>query len=90
MDALLQRLGRMSCGSCFKIIPRRWRVERTFGWLMHHRRLARGYETHPHRSEAIIHLAMIDLMARRLTGEATELARNPTRNQRQSTDQTLS
>jgi len=38
---------------------------------MHHRRLARDYERHPHRSEAMIHLAMIDLMARRLTGEAT-------------------
>lgn len=38
---------------------------------MHHRRLARDYETHPHRSEAMVHFAMIDLMARRLTGEAT-------------------
>jgi transposase len=37
----------------FKVIPRRWVVERTFGWLMHHRRLARDYETHPHRSEAM-------------------------------------
>ncbi|WP_344380930.1 IS5 family transposase [Streptomyces mauvecolor] len=55
----------------FKIIPRRWTIERSIGWLMHHRRLARDYETHPHRSEAMIHLAMIDLMARRLTGEAT-------------------
>ncbi|WP_329528501.1 transposase [Streptomyces sp. NBC_01462] len=55
----------------FKVIPRRWIVERTFGWLMHHRRLARDYETHPHRSEAIIHVAMIDLMSRRLTREST-------------------
>lgn len=47
----------------FKVIPRRWVVERTFGWLMHHRRLARDYETHPHRSEAMIRLAMIDLMS---------------------------
>lgn len=38
---------------------------------MHHRRLARDYETHPHRFEAMVHFAMIDLMARRLTGEAT-------------------
>jgi transposase len=38
---------------------------------MHHRRLARDYETHPHRSEAMIHLAMIDLVARRLADEAT-------------------
>ncbi|MCX5535196.1 transposase [Streptomyces sp. NBC_00006] len=55
----------------FTIIPRRWTIERSIGWLMHHRRLARGYERHPHRSEAMIHLAMIDLMARRLTQEAT-------------------
>ena len=40
-------------------------------WLMHHRRLARDYETHPHRSEAIIHVAMIDLISRRLTREST-------------------
>lgn len=51
----------------FKVIPRRWVVERTFGWLMHHRRLARDYETHPHLSEAMINIAMIDLMSRRLT-----------------------
>ncbi|MFG2824725.1 IS5 family transposase [Kitasatospora sp. NPDC048365] len=55
----------------FKVIPRRWVVERAFGWLMNHRRLARDYETHPHRSEAMISLAMIDLMSRRLTREST-------------------
>ena len=55
----------------FKVIPRRWVVERTFGWLMHHRRLARDYETHPHRSEAMIRLAMIDVISRRLTREST-------------------
>jgi hypothetical protein len=38
---------------------------------MHHRRLSRGYERHPHRSEAMIHLAMIDTMTRRITGEST-------------------
>lgn len=53
------------------MIPRRWVVERTFGWLMHHRRLARDYETHPHRSEAMIRLAMIDVISRRLTREST-------------------
>ncbi|MBQ0969565.1 MULTISPECIES: IS5 family transposase [Actinomycetes] len=55
----------------FKVIPRRWVVERTFGWLMHHRRLARDYETHPHRSAAMIKVAMVDLMSRRLTREST-------------------
>jgi hypothetical protein len=38
---------------------------------MHHRCLACGYEALPHRSEAMIHLAMIDLMSRRLTSEST-------------------
>ncbi|GAA1339014.1 hypothetical protein GCM10009647_082150 [Streptomyces sanglieri] len=36
---------------------------------MFHRRLARDYETLPARSEAMVHLAMTDLMSRRLTGE---------------------
>jgi transposase len=55
----------------FKVIPRRWVIERTFGWLMHHRRLARDYETHPHRSEAMIKAAMVDLISRRLIREST-------------------
>jgi transposase len=62
----------------FTPIPKRWTVERTYGWLMLHRRLARDYETLPARSEAMIHLAMTDLMARRLTGEATISWRDPT------------
>ncbi|WP_066362486.1 IS5 family transposase [Herbidospora mongoliensis] len=55
----------------FTPLPRRWAIERTFGWLMFHRRLARDYETLPASSEAMIHLAMIDNMSRRLTGEST-------------------
>ncbi|GGL67171.1 hypothetical protein GCM10010129_08200 [Streptomyces fumigatiscleroticus] len=46
-------------------------MERTFGWIMMFRRLARDYETLPARSAALIQLRMIDLMARRLTGEST-------------------
>ncbi|GAA3289178.1 hypothetical protein GCM10020295_00420 [Streptomyces cinereospinus] len=62
----------------FTPIPKRWAVERTYGWLMLHRRLARDYETLPVRSEAMIHLAMTDLMARRLTSENTISWRDPT------------
>ncbi len=58
--------------------PKRWTVERTYGWLMVHRRLTRDHETVPARSEAVMHLAMTDLMARRLTGEATISWRNTT------------
>ncbi|ONH30383.1 IS5 family transposase [Pseudofrankia asymbiotica] len=55
----------------FHVVKRRWVVERTLGWLMFHRRLARDYETLPASSEAMIHIAMIDNTARRVTGEAT-------------------
>jgi transposase len=55
----------------FKPQRKRWAVERTFGWLMLHRRLARDYETKPQRSRAMIHWAMIDNMSRRLTHEST-------------------
>ncbi|GAB1333342.1 IS5-like element ISSco3 family transposase [Streptomyces sennicomposti] len=62
----------------FTPLPERWTVERTYGWLMLHRRLARDYETLPTRSEAMIQLATTDLMARRLTGQNTISWRVPT------------
>jgi transposase len=56
----------------FHVLPRRWVVERTFGWLMQHRRLARDYEALPQRSEAMMHWAMANTMSRRLTGESAQ------------------
>jgi putative transposase len=50
----------------FKVIPFRWRVERTFAWLGRWRRLSKDYEGTTSSSEAMIKLAMIHLMARRL------------------------
>jgi transposase len=61
----------------FKVLPRRWTVERTLGWLMLHRRLARDYETLPQRSETVIHWAMIGNMLRTLTAETTLSWREP-------------
>jgi transposase len=55
----------------FAVLPRRWVVERTFGWLVLHRRLVRDYETLPERSETMIYWALIN-MSRRLTGETTQ------------------
>lgn len=55
----------------FKPQRKRWAVERTFGWLVLHRRLARDYETLPARSRTMIYWAMIDNMSRRLTDEST-------------------
>lgn len=50
----------------FKVLPRRWVVERTFGWLMRSRRLVRDYETTEASAEAWIMIAMIRLQLRRL------------------------
>ena len=50
----------------FKVLPRRWIVERTFGWLMRHRRLVRDYETTEPSAEAWIYIAMIRIQLRRL------------------------
>ncbi len=63
----------------FTPIPKRWAAERTYGWLMLHRRLARDHETLPTRSEAVIHGVTTDLMAGRLTGENTISWRDPER-----------
>lgn len=50
----------------FAVLPRRWVVERTFGWLMKQRRLVRDYETLETSAQAWIYLAMIRIMIRRL------------------------
>lgn len=50
----------------FAVLPRRWVVERTFSWLMRHRRLVRDYERLPETHEAMIKWAMIALMLNRL------------------------
>ena len=52
--------------SGFKVLPRRWVVERTFGWLMNYRRLCRNYECWAETSEAMLKTAMIHVMLRRL------------------------
>ncbi|MGW2194393.1 transposase, partial [Streptosporangium sp. NPDC001682] len=67
----LEVVRRDSATRGFTVLPRRWVIERTLGRLMFHRRLARDYEALPTRSEAMIHIAMIDLMTRRLTREST-------------------
>ena len=50
----------------FKILPRRWVVEKTFGWLSNYRRFAKDYEYHPANSEALILIAASKLMVSRL------------------------
>jgi len=50
----------------FVVLPKRWIVERTFAWIMRYRRHSRDYERNPETSEAMIYLAMTNLMSRRL------------------------
>ena len=53
----------------FVILPKRWIVERTFGWLGRFRRLSKDYERLPETSETMIYLAMTRLMLRRLASD---------------------
>ncbi|WSZ45592.1 transposase (plasmid) [Streptomyces sp. NBC_00868] len=55
----------------FHVVKRRWVVERSIGWIMMHRRLARDYETLTTSSEAVIHIASIDNLTKRITDEST-------------------
>ena len=50
----------------FVLLPKRWVVERTFGWLMRHRRLGRDHERRTDRSEAMVQVSAIHLMLKRL------------------------
>ena len=53
----------------FVLLPKRWVVERTFGWLNRFRRLSKDYEYLTATSEAMIYVAMIHLMVRRIAAK---------------------
>ena len=50
----------------FVVLPKRWLVERTFGWFNWCRRLSKDYEILPQTTEAFIYVAMIRLMLKQL------------------------
>lgn len=54
------------CDGGFQVLPKRWVVERTFGWLSNYRRLSRHYECWDETGETMIYVAMTHLMLRRL------------------------
>jgi len=58
----------------FTVLPKRWIVERTFGWLNLYRRHARDYEELTENSEAMIYITMIRIMTRRLARQRQEQA----------------
>ncbi len=50
----------------FVVIAKRWIVERTFAWISRNRRLARDFESLARTAAALVSLAMIKIMLRRL------------------------
>jgi putative transposase len=51
----------------FVLLPRRWVVERTFGWLNHSRRLSKSYERLTRTDGSWVYIAMARIMLKRLT-----------------------
>ena len=62
----LQIVERSADTEGFAVLPHRWIVERTLGWLMRNRRLSKDYERLAQTSETFIEVAMIRLILRRL------------------------
>ncbi|NEO66067.1 MAG: IS5 family transposase [Moorea sp. SIO4G2] len=63
---ILETVMRSDTVKGFEVLPRRWVVERTFGWFNWCRRLSKDYEVLPATSETMIRVAMIRIMLRRL------------------------
>jgi transposase len=56
----------------FRVVPRRWVVERSFGWLLRYRRLVRDYERRPEHHEAMVYWATVLFMTRRLARRGSD------------------
>jgi putative transposase len=67
LDFVIEVVRRIDGEPGFKILPRRWVVERTLAWFTRWRRLVRDYEQRLDVSEAMIHVAMGSLLLRRIS-----------------------
>ena len=63
---LLEVVKRSDDVTGFTVLPKRWIVERTLGWLNRYRRLSKDYEHCTRSSEGMIYLASIATMLKRL------------------------
>jgi putative transposase len=70
----LEIVSRPDGSTGFVLLPKRWVVERTFGWLGRYRRLNKDYERRNDSSEAMVEIASIHLMLRRLAPDQTKAA----------------
>jgi transposase len=62
----LEIIRKLDTGPGFAVLPRRWVIERSFGWMTRFRRLVRDYERRIDVSEAFIYIAMGSMLLRRL------------------------
>ena len=85
LGVLLEIVKRSDDVKGFQVLPRRWVVERTFGWLVRNRRLARDYERLTTNSEAMIKLATIRLMTIQPAGQTRALVQRQRTRSRSST-----
>ncbi len=67
LDFVIEVVRRIEGQQGFEVLPRRWVVERTFGWMIRWKRLVRDYEQRIDVSEAMIHVAMGSLLLRRIS-----------------------
>jgi putative transposase len=61
----LEIVSKVAGVTTFSVIPKRWVVERTFGWFNFNRRLTKDYEVLNECSVVFVHLAMIRIMLNR-------------------------
>ena len=66
LDFVIEVIRRSDTQQGFKVLPRRWVVERTLGWMIRWRRLVRDYEKRIDVSEALILIAMAGILLRRI------------------------
>jgi transposase len=66
-DFVIEVVRKLENQQGFQPLPRRWVVERTFGWMMRWRRLVRDYEERCDVSEAMIFVSMGSLLLRRIS-----------------------
>src|SRR6266849_2894227 len=66
LDFVIEVVRRIEGSQGFHVLPRRWVVERTFGWMMRWRRLVRDYERRTENHEGMVYWATIFSMTRRL------------------------
>jgi transposase len=65
-DFVIEVVRKLAGQQGFQVLPRRWVVERTSGWMTHWRRLIRDYERRWDVSEAMIHISTGALLIRRI------------------------